>query len=114
MGCIGQMDFLTTNEQCQSTEHNSNHKIEDGDFDPQPSIDVDAFATDCRDLDLWPQNLIRSSAGDQWIFSVSAIEIAQAIHEISWQNLSGRTNEQDERGITPYAPVHQPSSLKDM
>jgi len=45
-----------------------------------PSVNVDAFATACYDLDL--QNLIRSAVGDSEYSLSRFTEIAQAVYEI--------------------------------
>ena len=64
------------------------------------SIDVDACATPTAccdltltfDLDLWPPEYNQVINSGQWILLASLIDIAQAIHDISWYNIC-----QDER-----------------
>ena len=79
----------------------SRPKNEMDDFDAPASVDVFTTLTSCCDLDLWPPESNHDNSRGYWIFPVSFIEIAQAVHEISWQqDLPGGKDGKPEN-ITP-------------
>jgi len=79
---LTQYKFQQHSQHCLLLWDTNFEKLEDG---PRRSgVDVDTFATDCCDLDLWPPESNQVISMGYWIFPGSFVKIVSAVHEILW------------------------------